>query len=217
MNCPDSPATRRLLSSLSFGSYLVYSSHGITEVSESSKAIVGKIKRGDQNLIARILQRLIADDPPELRGLFGDDVVLVPTPGSSPLYRGAVSTSQIICQAMLAAGLAATVGAYLERRVAVPKSAFAKAEDRPSAVRHYETMAANAQLIKPARLLLVDDVVTKGCTLLAAASRLSEAFPDVPIKAFGLVRTISPGEVEKIVEPCEGQITRYGDKARRRP
>jgi Na+/citrate or Na+/malate symporter len=42
----------------------------------------------------------------------------------------------------------------------------------------------------PERILLVDDVITKGRTLIAAATRVHEAFPQAPICAFALLRTM---------------------------
>jgi len=68
--------------------------------------------------------------------------------------------------------------------------------------------------LQPQKVLLVDDIVTKGCTLLACSSRVQEAFPDAEIPAFamlrtmGLVRTMGLGpDIERIVDPCVGLIT----------
>jgi pyrimidine operon attenuation protein/uracil phosphoribosyltransferase len=68
------------------------------------------------------------------------------------------------------------------------------------------------------RLTLVDDVITRGRTLLAAAARLQEAFPCAEISAFALVRTLSRNEtLSRVLDPCEGEVRWiYGD-ARRSP
>jgi adenine/guanine phosphoribosyltransferase-like PRPP-binding protein len=73
-------------------------------------------------------------------------------------------------------------------------------------------------LERPRRITIVDDFVTKGATLLAAASRVQEAFPEAEVRAFALVRTKGlVADIESISEPCEGLITRVGDHVDRQP
>ena len=59
---------------------------------------------------------------------------------------------------------------------------------------------------------------TKGRTLLAAASRVQEAFPQARIRAFALVRTMGfIFGINQLLDPCKGVIRwRFGD-AQRRP
>lgn len=60
----------------------------------------------------------------------------------------------------------------------------------------------------PADLVVVDDVVTKGATLLAAAAVLQEAFPASRVRGFALVRTMGLVlEVDRILDPCLGTIS----------
>jgi hypothetical protein len=61
-------------------------------------------------------------------------------------------------------------------------------------------------------------VVTKGRTLLAAASRVHEAFPGAQIRAFALVRTMGfiPG-LEQLLDPCKGEIRWKAGDAYRTP
>jgi orotate phosphoribosyltransferase-like protein len=67
-------------------------------------------------------------------------------------------------------------------------------------------------------LCLVDDVVTKGATLLAAATRLQEAYPKATVTAFALVRTLGfVDNIDRIVEPALGAITLLADEAFREP
>jgi orotate phosphoribosyltransferase len=61
----------------------------------------------------------------------------------------------------------------------------------------------------PDRVLLVDDVITRGATLIAAAARLREAFPDVSIQAFALARTDAMGD--NFYDLCLGEITVWPD------
>lgn len=66
--------------------------------------------------------------------------------------------------------------------------------------------------------MLVDDVITKGRTILATAARLHEIFPDAYISAFALVRTMGfLGDVSQFLEPCAGFVRWGGGDARREP
>jgi phosphoribosylpyrophosphate synthetase len=68
------------------------------------------------------------------------------------------------------------------------------------------------------RLTLVDDVVTRGRTLLAAAARLHEAFPVAEIRAFALLRTLAQHEeLCRLLEPYEGEVRWIFGDARRTP
>jgi hypothetical protein len=65
---------------------------------------------------------------------------------------------------------------------------------------------------------LVDDVVTKGRTMLAAATRVHEAFPSARIDAFAFIRTMGlVEEIEHLIDPCVGEIRWTGEDAQRRP
>jgi hypothetical protein len=67
-------------------------------------------------------------------------------------------------------------------------------------------------------VVLVDDVVTKGRTLLAAATRIQEAFPDTEVRAFALLRTMGLiPDVAQLLEPCVGEIRWTGADAQREP
>ena len=46
-------------------------------------------------------------------------------------------------------------------------------------------------LSNPDEIILIDDVITRGATLLGAANLLADDFPETPIRAFVAMRTIS--------------------------
>jgi len=107
-------------------------------------------------------------------------------------------------------GLAHDVLPIISRMTAVPKSAFARTNVR----QHYESLSVESLTPAPTRIVLLDDVVTQGRTLLAVASRVADVYPNAEVRAFALVRTMSGGEVDHIaglrpgtlVSPCVGAI-----------
>ncbi|MCS7145349.1 MAG: hypothetical protein RMJ28_07030 [Nitrososphaerota archaeon] len=67
--------------------------------------------------------------------------------------------------------------------------------------------------------MLVDDIITRGHTVLGGAWRIAEAYPNSIIVAFALFRTISEQrDFRKILEPVRGEVVyrpRFGDALRR--
>ena len=115
---------------------------------------------------------------------------IVPVPGHSLHHPGALWPSKRIAEALQAAGVGNRVEPCLVRKKPVQKSAWAKPGERPTARMHYESFAVETTLIAPTSVLLVDDVVTRGATLVGGAARISEAFPDVSsIQAMTIART----------------------------
>ncbi len=191
----------------------------MTGPSRESQTLCRRIKRADDEAV-----RLAADRVLDCWrfGSFGDefsgpDVILVPAPGRAPLVAGAVERASRYCEALAERGLAAGVEALVERATAVAKSAYAAPGERPDVDAHRASMRLRPTLLVPRRVLVVDDVVTRGATLLAAASCVAEAWPDCEVRGFALVRTLSPGEVEAIRDPCTGiiELTPRGATIRR--
>jgi hypothetical protein len=192
------------------------------------------LKAADQVWLPRLTARVWLEVVHRSRfcGAFGDRVVLVPVPRSAPVT-GVVWVSERLAWCLKEAGLAAAVWPVLQRRSAVRKSAFAPAGERPSVIEHYASLAIDRALSGPMpaglgtarmdrrgslRLTLVDDVITRGRTLLAAAARLHEAFPDAKIHAFALLRTLGRDEpLGRILDPCEGEVRWVRCDARRVP
>jgi len=80
-------------------------------------------------------------------------------------------------------------------------------------VTHYQSFDIDLDGLPAPRLILIDDVITKGRTLLAAATRLREVYPGVEIRAFALLRTLGyVAGIEQLLDPCVGEIRwRAGD------
>lgn len=207
-----------LLSELRFGSFLVYSPHGTSPVSVRSREYCYAVKAGQSEPLGRIIARLAIDFPSTgLSAVLGPDVTLVPATRSGVLVAGGLWPARLIADALVAARLGSSVLPALTRTTAVPKSAFQARGERPDAKRHYETIAVEPALATP-RITVVDDVLTKGNTLLAGASRLAEGFPAADVAAFALIRTMGlVPDVTTLIDPCVGTIRRVFNEADRTP
>ena len=150
---------------------------------------------------------------------FTKDVILVPVPGSMLTKPDTLWVPKLLAEALVRRRLGSSVSLCLSRVASVPKSATSRPQDRATPARHCETMEIRHMITKPTSILLVDDLVTRGSTLLGAACRIAELYPDVNIKAFAAMRAVSGGdEFNGIMDPCTGTIvpTRNG-RSRRRP
>jgi predicted amidophosphoribosyltransferase len=157
-------------------------------------------------------------DSPLLAGFFGNTDILIPVPGSAPTGTGRLWAAGHLADALVDVGLGGKTWSGLHRVRAVRKSATALPGERPTVSLHYESFSIECPPAPPEKIILVDDVVTRGRTLLAAASRLHEAFPAAQIRAFALVRTMGfiPG-VKHLLEPCKGEIRWQAGDAYRSP
>jgi hypothetical protein len=214
-----------LLGSLPYASFLSYSPRGTASVSLDSRRICYAVKQDGPHksggpMIEAIVAVLARDHRAAFADFLGPDVVLVPTPKSAPLpSRGGGPVLWVprrISEALVAAGLGTSVVPCVERVTAVAKSASAAPGQRPTIATHMESMQVLIQA--PAeRITLVDDVVTRGATLFAAASLLASTFPLAEIRAFALIRTRGfQTDIDRVIDPTVGTITRnrWGDANR---
>ena len=209
-----------LPSEMRFVSFLNYSPRGQSEVARTSRTIVQAIKNdavyptsiGKTWIIpytARKIREARAAHPC-LAKAFSPGIIAVPAPRSSLLVTGGLWPAQKICESLHAEGLVASVHALLARSRAVTKSATASPSNRPTPARHYESLEAQAVLPpsdQPMSFVIVDDVITRGATLLACFAKLREAYPDSCITCFALARTMSDGDIQQLVEPIAGTVT----------
>jgi hypothetical protein len=206
-----------LLASLPYASFLIYSPRGTSDISRQSQNVCLSVKRdglqpSGRPLIDAVVERLATGHRGVFAAFLGPDVILVPVPRSAPMpSKGGGPVLWVprrICEALVATGLGSAVVPCVERVTAVPKSASAGRGGRPSIAKHIESMRVLPELHGD-RITLVDDVVTKGATLFAAASLIAGAFPHADVRAFALIGTRGlQAEVEQIIHPTVGTITR---------
>ena len=213
------PGGALTVSSLSFASCYVYAPRAAGVLAEVSRRICERVKTIDALWLpgyARFVYQATLCDA-RLAAVFARDVTLVPVPGSA--RSGAAPWPALqLALAMSAVGLALPVWAGLRRQVAVRKSATAPSAARPSVRQHFESFQVAAPPSALRRIVLIDDVVTKGRTLLAAAARLQAELPSVDVRAFALIRTqgFLP-HLDHLTESCHGIIRWAGGDARREP
>jgi predicted amidophosphoribosyltransferase len=138
---------------------------------------------------------------------FQPDTILVPTPKSSLMREGTLWVPHRLATALVQWGLGKEVAQILNRVRPLPKAALSAPENRPLALEHYESLEVQKSLSEPIDILLIDDIITRGATLLGSASRLAEVFPRTQIRAFAVMRTItSEDDFEKVYDPIVGKI-----------
>jgi len=213
------------ISQLEFGALLTYAPRGDSPEIRHSRDVMIALKTdgfvGEPPIlmsewIAQTIQRKITELP--FASFFQPNTILVPTPKSSLMQPNTLWVPERIATALVRTGIGKDVASCLVRAKPVPKAAFSSPKERPTAVEHYESISVQGSLSEPDEILLVDDVVTRGATLLGAANRLADSFPQTHIRAFAAMRTISNQyEFEKVYAPCVGTIDLWesGDTFRR--
>ena len=147
------------------------------------------------------------------------DAVLVPVPRSALWKEGSLWVPDVLARSMVRVGLGARVARLLFRTEAIPKAATSISKERPTPLKHYQTLAVQKDLLPTPEIVLVDDVVTTGAALLGSANRLFESYGDTPIRGFAAMRTMSdPLRFKKPTDPVAGLITLWTNgRAHREP
>jgi hypothetical protein len=222
---PGGRGVRAVIRKVTFASCYVYSPGGSNAASERSRLMRTLLKARDAHFMLKYAGRVrqqVADRSP-LAGFLCPTHVLVPVPGSAPTVAGAMSVAEHLAAALIAEGLGRCIWNGLHRDRAVRKSATAARGSRPTVDTHYDSFAIDSLGVEPhvaraSQVMLIDDVVTKGRTLLAAAARLQDAFPNADIRAFALLRTMgTTSGVSRLLDPCVGEIAWWAGDAHRNP
>lgn len=197
-----------MIDSVAFASCYVYSPAGGSAICARSRLLRALLKDGDAHFMVKYAIRVRQQMLPAsmLAGFFVSGDVLVPVPRSAPKVGGTWAAAEL-AQALVQAGVGSTMWPGLRRVFAVRKSATAAKGSRPSVARHYDSFRLESPGLRPAGIVIVDDVITRGRTLLAAAARVREAFPDAQVRGFALLRTLGMiSDLHRLLEPCRGQV-----------
>lgn len=204
------------LTRLEFGSLLSYTPRGSSDEIQKARDVMLTIKSDgfiDQppiqmsHWIGSTIQKNVKSLP--FASFFDQETSLVPVPRSSLMKPDTLWVPDRIASALVEKRLGKEVVQCLVRETPVPKAAWSDSSERPTPSRHFETIAVQGSIEDPPpqELVLVDDIVTRGATLLGSANRLLEAFPKARVRAFAAMRTISvPSEFVNLYDPQSGTI-----------
>lgn len=215
------------LNQLSFGSLLSYCPRGgSSEEIQRSRQVMTFIKTDEfvenppipmSDWISKTMEQQRSSLP--FNSFFQSNTILVPLPRSSLLQQDSLWVPERIASALVKRGFGASVMPCLIRTRALRKSATSQPNQRPSPTEHFQTIAVQGNLESTEEIVLVDDIVTRGHTMIGAANRLLEAFPSSRIRGFAAMRTISDWtDFSHIYDPQIGTIDyreAYDDALRR--
>ncbi len=203
------------LEKIEFGALLSYSPHGITQREIFSRSVRTAVKNDEfiissskqvqmSEFVAQSVKKMLGSLP--FSHLFDSNPVFVPTPSSSLKKPDSLWVPNRIALA-LQRELGGEVAECLVRVKPLPKSATSAAPNRSTATQHFESLEVQKVLGEPKSILLIDDIITRGATLLGAANRLAESYTDARIAAFAALRTVSnPSEFKSVTESVNGLI-----------
>jgi hypothetical protein len=202
------------LSKLEFFSFLVYPTRGGTSKAADARIIVGKVKddkmhkSGEETWGQRAVRRLRETNPEGIEDFLGQERVLVPVPRSSLQKPGSHWPARRIGQYLVEAGFGSGPEELLRRAKPIRSSSLSQSGGgRATMQEKYDSLEARATLNPPGLITIVDDVITKGSEVFAAARRLREAFLNAEIRAFGMALTRGQvTDVPSIFQPFRGWI-----------
>ena len=202
-----------LPSEVAFASFLVYNPSRVrfpSDLSKRSRTVMRAVKSETAAWARkqRLGERLAQEVGEGIREEFlGADTTLVPMPGHAPMKDARAHwAARELCEHFVESGLGAQWLPLLERTHAVAKSSTSTSDARPTAQLHYDSLRARGDLGAGTRITVVDDVITRGATMLAAVGRLKQALPGVDVRGFALIRSMSDEPIRAVKEPVEGTV-----------
>lgn len=213
------------ISRVEFGSLLTYAPRGTSKKANEARTVMTYLKNDKvtkseiptSEYLAREMKKEITKFP--FNDYFNSNAILIPTPKSSLLKAGTLWVPERLTKELVKVGLGKSSESCLERVKAVSRSSGQRiGVNRPKAFQHYESMQVKKLLFEPEEIVLVDDVITRGSTIMGGVNRLAEAFPKAKIRAFAMMRVMSdPDDFIDVEDPCVGSITMIGENTSRVP
>jgi hypothetical protein len=209
------------LDSIWCASWLVYATRATDEQAKRVKNVILQVKTDRRHessgvpIVRIVIERIVAQLDAEGRLVFAGRPMLVPVPGAGLTRPNSVWPARRICEELIRQGLGEDLLPVLNRVVAIPKSAGSV--ERPGLNQHVRSLAVQPGTMPPSRLLVVDDVVTSGTTIMACAVKLAQVFPNVPIRGFALARVQSTGNPGQVLEPAVERVVRDSQRCKRIP
>lgn len=193
-----------------FASLLVYTPRGRDHENRGTgpQEIMDAVKAARPDVLARIAVRCGEVRDAHFADFFTPASTLVPVPTSAPAKaRDTLWPGLSIAEALSRHGLGRDVQALLVRTSRVTKAHRAEPADRPrfgelvASLEWRGNLGSNLE-----RIILVDDVVTRGTTFLAAREAIQRVQPWLDVEGFAAIRTMSFELVTKPVWPVMGKI-----------
>ena len=200
---------------LSFAALLVYTPRyrDLAGTGIQPRKIMGWVKDARADVLERIATLCKERETTAFKGVFGPDATLVPVPRSAPrrtqdtLWPG-LSLASVLHER----GLGRDVQPLLARTQAVPKAHGSTGGERPTISTLSRSLQWQGDLGSDLeRVVLVDDVVTRGTTFLSARNVIQSVQPGLAVWGFAAIRTMSFDVVETPVDPVRGTITVVSD------
>lgn len=193
-----------LRSNLEVGSALIFPSRGHNQGSlDAVNFIKYRVKQNENNIIDTLIRKRLGTVIQNgiLSEVFDGDPVLVPVPGHARRVDGGLWVAEKISEALVSVGLGQRVAPLLLREKAVPRSSGTSSGSmRPNPLRHYESLSLSGNPGYAPKIVLIDDVVTRGSTLIGCASRLEEFFPEVSLTSFALARVDNANDLAEVAQ-----------------
>lgn len=207
------------LESLACASWLVYATRATDESAKRLKTLIVSIKNDridavtGMPMVRLVIERVAQRLGDRVHRDFEGAPVLVPVPRAGLTKPHTVWPARRVCEEFVSTGLGVDVLSIVQRTTAVDKSAGSAA--RPSLATHLASFTVQPGLRPPSRIIVVDDVVTSGTTIMACAMKLASSYPGVPVSGFALARVQSAGNPTQVLEPVVEYITLDGARCRR--
>ncbi len=166
------------------------------------------VKGARPDVLERVAVRCSEFRDTEFADFFTPASTLVPVPTSAPARApDTLWPGLSMAEALLGQGLGRNVRKLLVRTVRVPKAHRQSAVDRPRMEELADSLEWRGDLgSNLERIILVDDVVTRGTTFLAAREVIHRAQPWLEVCGFAAVRTMSFDVVTQPLSPAIGTV-----------